>query len=306
MHRDEVDIDASLVRALLARQFPRWADLEIAPVPSAGTDNALYRLGSDMVVRLPRIGWAAGDVAKEHHWLPQLEPLLPVTVPTPLTVGAPDLSYPWHWSVCPWLPGENPRVGSIDDPEGLAEAIAGFVTALRAIDPAGGPAASRGGPLAGRDDATRTAIEALGGEIDADAATAVWVEALAVPAWADPPTWIHGDLSPGNLLCVGRTLTSVIDFGGLGIGDPACDLSVAWNLLPASARPSFRTAVSMDDATWQRGRGWALSIALIQLPYYRESNPQLATNARHVIAEVLAERAAPFAGAPAPARCRLV
>ncbi len=255
MHDDEVDTDAALVRTLLARQFPRLADLEIVPVPSAGTDNALYRLGSDMVVRLPRIGWAAGDVAKEHLWLPRLAPLLPVTIPTPLALGEPDPPYPWQWSVYPWLPGENPRVDSIGDPERLAVDIAGFVTALRAIDPAGGPGASRGGPLADRDDATRAAIEALGDEIDRESVMAAWADAMDVPAWTGPPTWIHGDLSPGNLLCVDGTLTSVIDFGGLGIGDPACDLIVAWNLLPAPARsvvPHRGIHGRGDLAAWTR------------------------------------------------------
>lgn len=291
MHADEVDTDVALVGRLLAAQFPHWADLPIEPVRSAGTDNALYRLGNDMVVRLPRIDWAVAARDKEHEWLPRLAPLLPVAIPVPLAKGIPGEGYPWPWSVYPWLGGENPTVGRIADPDSLARELAQFVEALHRIDPAGGPPAGRGVPLAKRDDPTRTALVALRGMIDTDAATATWEAALRTPAWSGPSVWVHGDLSPGNLLLQGGQLTAVIDFGGVGVGDPACDLIVAWNLLPADARRVFRTDLGVDDATWARGRGWALSVALIQLPYYRDTNPALAANARHVIREVLGDHA---------------
>lgn len=289
MHADEVDVDVCLVRRLVDAQFPQWAGLALHPVPSAGTDNALYRLGDDMAVRLPRIEWAASDVDKENQWLPRLAPLLPVAIPIPLAKGEPAEGYPWAWSVSGWLNGENPILDGIADPGLLALELAEFVTALHRIDPTGGPPASRGVPLAMRAGATGNAIEGLRATVDTVEVTAAWEAALRAPEWSGAPVWVHGDLSPGNLLIADGRLSAVIDFGALGVGDPACDLIVAWNLLPEDARDIFRTTLRVDDAMWARGRGWALSIALIQLPYYLDTNPTLAANARHVIREVLAD-----------------
>ena len=294
MHVDELHTDAGLVRRLLAGQFPEWATLPIEPVASSGTDNALYRLGGDMVVRLPRIQWAVAGVDKEQEWLPRLAPLLPVAVPVPLAQGTPAEGYPWPWSVYRWLDGDNPAVGHIADPSSLATDVARFVVALRRIDTAGGPPSRRGVPLALIDKETRTAIGELEGLIDPDATLAAWEAALRAPAWSGSPVWTHGDLTPGNLLTQDGRLTAVIDFGVVGVGDPACDLLAAWTVLPSGAREAFRADVHVDDATWARGRGWALSIALIQLPYYKDTAPVLAANARHVIREVLAEAPAPF------------
>ncbi|MEV7782222.1 aminoglycoside phosphotransferase family protein [Kitasatospora sp. NPDC088351] len=290
MHPDEPDIDAALVRRLLAVQFPQWASLPLERVASSGTDNAMFRLGPELAVRLPRVGWAAESVDREQHWLPRLAPQLPLPIPTPLAQGRPGSGYPWQWSVIRWLGGGNPIVGSIAEPVQLARDLAGFVTALRAVDPADGPPSSRGVPLASRDGATRAAIARLDGAINTEAATAVWDKALRLPEHAGPTVWVHGDLSPGNVLLAGRRLGAVIDFGLIGVGDPTVDLIVAWNLLPGIARSAFRTALAADEAAWARGRAWALSIALIQLPYYRHTNPALAANARHVIREVLADR----------------
>jgi aminoglycoside phosphotransferase (APT) family kinase protein len=290
MHADEIHTDAHLVARLLAGQFPHWARLPIRPVSSAGTDNALYRLGDDMVVRLPRIRWAVESLDKEHQWLPRLAPLLPVAVPVPLGKGVPAESYPWRWSVYSWLDGENPTVEDHGDSPQLAVDLAGFLAALQRIDPMDGPPASRGEALERRDEATRAAIEALRGAIDTDAVTAAWEAALEVPPWAGPPVWVHADLAPGNVLLVRRRLGAVIDFSLMGLGDPACDLPVAWNLLSEGVRDRFRTTLEVDDATWARGRGWALSIALIQLPYYRDTNPALAASSRHVIREILTDQ----------------
>ena len=294
MHTDEVHTDVRLVRRLLATQFRPWADLSIERVASSGTDNALYRLGQDMVVRLPRIERASSQVGKENEWLPRLAPFLPFAVPVPLAQGVPGEGYPWPWSVCPWFEGENPTPGSVPDGRLLATELAEFVVALHGIDAAGGPPAGahnffRGAPLEVREAPTRAAIDALHGIVDTDAVTAAWDAALGVPSWSGPPVWVHGDLWPGNLLCVGGRLRAVIDFGGLGVGDPASDATAAWNLLPVDARDTFRDGVQFDDAMWARGRGWALSIALIQLPYYKDTNPVLAANSRHVIDQVLAD-----------------
>lgn len=289
MHADELHTDVPLVRRLLAAQFPQWAALPIEPVSSSGTDNALYRLGADMVVRFPRIHWAVGGVEKDFRWLPMIAPLLPVAIPVPLAKGRPAEGYPWEWGVYPWLGGENPTVDGIADADSLARDAARFVDALHRIDLTGWPPATRGVTLAMQDDEARPAIAALQGMIDTEAATAAWDAALRTPARSGPPVWVHGDLLPGNLLLQGGRLTGVIDWGGVGVGDPACDLIVAWGLLPPEARNVFRAELGVDDATWARGRGWALSIALIALPYYKDTNPGLAATARHLIREVLAD-----------------
>jgi len=292
MHVDEVDTDVTLVRRLLAAQFPH---LPMEPVHAAGTDNALYRLGDEMAVRLPRIQGAARQVDKEQRWLTRLAPLLPLAIPVPLAKGTPGQGYPWHWSVYRWLEGENATIECIADPRQAATGLAQFLAALQCIDPTGGPPPGphnsfRGVPLATRDAATRAAILTLHGALDAAAVTAAWEAALQAPTWRDPPVWIHGDMQPGNLLAQQGGLSAVIDFGCLGVGDPACDLIVAWNLLSAETRDVLRAALTVDAATWARGRGWALSIGLIALPYYQSTNPVLAGISRYAIDEVLADQ----------------
>jgi aminoglycoside phosphotransferase (APT) family kinase protein len=290
MHADELDTDVSLVRRLVARQFPQWAELAIEPVESAGTDNTLYRLGDDLVVRLPRIEWATGQAEKESRWLPRLAPHLPLAVPVPLAIGEPGEDYPWRWSVCRWLEGEAATADRISDLSCAATDLARFVEALQRIDPAGGPGSRRGRPLATQDEPTRKAIAVLAGKVDTDAVTAAWETALRAPPWDGPPVWTHGDLYDGNLLAHDGRLSGVIDFGVLGVGDPACELIVAWSLFSGESREVFRRALGVDDATWARGRGWALSVALVALPYYETTNPVMVANSRHRIDEVLADR----------------
>jgi len=294
MHADEVDIDSSLVARLLAGQFPQWADLPLSPIQSAGTDNAIYRLGDEMAVRLPRVAWATEQVDTEHRWLPRLAPHLPLAIPVPLALGQPGESYPWSWSVCRWLAGESAQSRRIAGEGQAACDLADFIAALQRIDVAGWPSpgppdSPRGVPLSTRDAPTRSAIAELSDRLDTDAMTAAWEAALQVPAWHGPPVWTHGDLLPGNLLVHEGRISAVIDFGCLGVGDPACDLIVAWTLLSAQTRDLFRAALSVDDATWARGRGWALSIGLIALPYYQHTNPVFAATARRMIAQVLAD-----------------
>ncbi|MFD5813895.1 aminoglycoside phosphotransferase family protein [Streptomyces sp. NPDC127038] len=290
MRAGERRIGGSLVRRLLAEQFPRWARLPLRRVPSAGTVNALYRLGDDLVVRLPRIADAAEDAAKEFAWLPRLAAALPFPVPEIVGLGTPTPGYPWHWSVLRWLDGDAPVPDALTDARQLAADLGVFVAALREIDLPGGPPAYRGTPLSAVDGGTRSAIADLRGSVDTGAATAAWEEALAAPRWTGPPRWLHSDLMPMNLLVREGRLAAVLDFATFGTGDPACDLIPAWNLLPAAARPVFRDAAGADDAGWARGRGWALSMALVQLPHYRDTNPAIAANATRVIREVLAEQ----------------
>ena len=295
MHADEVNTDAALVGRLLAEQFPQWADLPIEPVFPRGTDNALYRLGDDMVVRLPRTERTVRTLEKERRWLPRLAPLLPLAVPLPLAEGTAGEGYPFSWSVYRWLSGENATVGRIADPSRLATDLAQFVAALQRIDPAGGPPPGehnfgRGAPLETRDQATRASIDALSGAIDVRAVTAAWEAALRAREWQRPGVWVHGDLDSRNLLVEQGRLCGVIDFGGLGVGDPACDVMVAWKVLTADSRHVFRDALSVDDATWARGRGWTVSQAVGALSYYTmRTNAVLVREARRWLVEVLAD-----------------
>jgi aminoglycoside phosphotransferase (APT) family kinase protein len=297
MHADEVDTDVSLVGRLLAAQFPQWAGLPIERVEPAGTDNTIYRLGTDMAVRLPRRQQNAERLEKERRWLPTLAPQLPLAIPVPLGVGEPLDGYPFTWSIYPWLKGDMATVERIGDLGQAASDLARFIAALQQVDPTDGPPpgrhnAFRGVPLAMRDAQTRAAIAALGAAIDVGAVTAAWEAALRAPEWKRPPVWIHGDLDSRNVLAEKGRLSAVIDFGCLGVGDPACDVMVAWKILSADTRDIFRTELSVDEATWARGRGWALSQALVALSYYTlKTNAVLVLEAQRWMAEVLADHA---------------
>lgn len=287
----KLEIDVSLVRRLLV-QFPQWADLPVKRVEFDGWDNTTFRLGEDLSVRLPSAQAYAGQVEKEHRWLPRLAAHLPLSIPVPLAMGVPANGYPWHWSVYRWLEGENATIKSIADLQQFATTLAQFLAALQRIDPADGPPPGqhnffRGGPLTTYDSETRDAIATLRGRIDADAVTAVWEAALRA-TWHGPPVWLHGDVSAGNLLVEKGRLNAVIDFGCTAVGDPACDLTIAWTLLSGESRDAFRAALPLDRATWARGRGWALWKGLITLVKHT-TNPTKARNARGVIDEVLVD-----------------
>jgi aminoglycoside phosphotransferase (APT) family kinase protein len=293
-HGVGVKIDAALVRRLTVAQFPEFADLAIEPVVSAGTDNALYRLGDNMCARLPRVTWAIDQVKKEQEWLPVLAPFLALDVPKPLRLGQPAEGYPWNWSIYNWIDGEAVTLERIAEPRQLASDLGHFIATLHRVDLASGPPAGdhnfgRGLPLATRDKPTREAIRELGDRIDREAVTEAWDAALESSPWDRPPVWIHGDIHAGNLIANNGQVTAVIDFGGLGMGDPACDLIVAWNLLSAGLRDVFRAAARVDDATWARGQGWALSIGLIAHTYYQGKNSAIVASSQRTIAEVLAD-----------------
>jgi aminoglycoside phosphotransferase (APT) family kinase protein len=262
-------ITPALVSRLIARQFPRWAELAVTPVEQDGWDNVTYRLGASMSVRLPSADAYAPQVEKEQRWLPVLAPLLPVAIPQPVAHGLPSADFPRPWSVHRWLAGEPASVGRIDDPVRFAHDLACFLDALHRVDVDGGPAAGahsffRGGPLTTYDAETRAATASLGRRIDADAVLTVWEEALASRC-ADSPVWVHGDVAPSNLLVRGGRLSAVLDFGCAAVGDPACDLAIAWTFFDAESRAAFRERRAPDDGAWARGRGWALWKALVTL-----------------------------------------
>lgn len=286
-----VAIDAGVVRRLVAEQFPQWARLPVWSVEADGIDNRTFHLGASMSVRLPSRVESAEQVPKEQAWLPRLGPQLPLTVPVPLAMGTPGGGYPWSWSVYRWLDGENATLDRVADPWRLARTLAAFLVALQAIDATGGPVPGRhnffrGGPLTVHDDEMREAIGALGDRVDAAAAARVWRSALGA-TWGNPPVWVHGDFTPDNLLVKDGRLSAVIDFGCCAVGDPACDLTIAWTLLSGSSRTAFRAAVPADDAMWARARGWALWKALISLTRFETLDTVGAAGWRRLLEEVL-------------------
>ncbi|NML50070.1 aminoglycoside phosphotransferase family protein [Streptomyces sp. R302] len=294
-------IDEPLVRRLIAAQFPHWAGLDVRQVASAGTDNAMFRLGDDLVVRLPKAEWATGQIEREHRWLPRLSPSLPLATPTPVGTGVPGEDFGRPWGVYRWLDGADAWAAPVKDLAHAAEALGRFGVALRTVDVTGGPRSFRGGAVTEWEEGafpSAAAALAAAGLLGERAALAAWDQVLALPAWDRPPVWLHGDLLPGNLLTRDGRLTAVIDFGGLGTGDPAADLLPAWTLLTPATRPLFRTASAVDDATWARGRGWALCWGIVTDHYYGDlggpgtaptPNPVLAAVARRAWTEALAE-----------------
>ncbi|WP_207632329.1 aminoglycoside phosphotransferase family protein [Occultella kanbiaonis] len=292
MHPGQAPTDEHLVRRLLAAQFPRLADLPISPVDHYGTDHDIYRLGADFVVRLPRTDWAAGQALTESVWLPRLAPVLPLRIPEQIGLGSPGEGFAYPWSVCTWLPGSSSADARPGDLVRAAHDLGAFVTALRRVDTADAHPRERGwrgGPLAESDDGFRAAVAELGSRIDGRAALASWAESLAADAWAEPELWIHGDLLPGNLIVVDGRLDAVIDWGALNVGDPACDLQPAWSVFAGESRRAYADALGADDASWLRGRGWALAQAVIALPYYWETNPGIVRQSVHAVGQVLAD-----------------
>jgi aminoglycoside phosphotransferase (APT) family kinase protein len=288
-----MDIHLSLVGRLIAEQFPEWAHLPVKPVEFSGWDNRTFRLGDDMTVRLPSAQAYAAQVEKEQQWLPRLAQHLPLTIPTPIAMGVPSHEYPWHWSIYRWIDGENATIDSIADLNEFADQLSKFLNALQQIDSSGGPPPGlhnfyRGGSVSIYDEETRKAIANLDGKIDTSAVTAVWEAALKA-AWNGPPVWIHGDVHATNLLVKDGRLCAVIDFGCSAVGDPACDLTIAWTLFSGKSREIFRAGLMVDDNTWSRARGWALWKGLITLADDTNTNLSKLKEARRAINEVLAD-----------------
>lgn len=258
-----LQVGTALVQQLVRDQFPRWADRPVRPVTKGGWDNHTFHLGDDLLVRLPSAVEYAAAVDKEHRWLPVLAQAVPLPVPAPLGRGVPTPDFPFAWSVYAWLDGRTATADRIADPVAFATDLAAFLAALGAVDPTDGPRPGvhnwfRGGTLRTFDASTRGALPDLVDHVDVDRVLQAWEHALDVP-WDGVERWFHGDVASGNLLVDddGR-LSAVIDFGTCGVGDPACDLAVAWTLLTVEGRSAFRERLGVDDATWARGRGWAL------------------------------------------------
>jgi aminoglycoside phosphotransferase (APT) family kinase protein len=281
---------AELVHLLVADQYPQWRQSPVTPVVSSGTDHDIYRLGADLVVRLPRRAWASHQGTVEAEWLPRLAPHLPLAIPAPLALGRPGRGYPFRWSVHAWLPGVSADVASIDLGQAAVD-LADFATALRGIPTDCAPArlrGRRGCPLIEVDQSVRTAIGQLGERLDTAAVQAAWESSLAASPWSRGDVWVHGDLLAGNLLVDGGRLSAVIDFGGLSVGDPSCDLQAAWAMFTDESRSRFRLAMAADDDTWRRGRGWALSQSVGALAQQWQV-PGVVDRAQHTIAAVLAD-----------------
>jgi aminoglycoside phosphotransferase (APT) family kinase protein len=285
---DRRQISVSLVRHLIATQFPRWVELPLTRVADDGWDNSTFRLGDDMKVRLPIAARYVAQAAKEYRWLPRLAPLLPVPVPTPLALGEPADDYPWPWTVYRWLNGETASRATIDDQCQFATDLAEFLLALQRIEPVGPHAGPhnfyRGGSLSVYDTETRQCLALTRDAIKSADALAVWEAALAAP-WRGPDVWLHGDVAAENLIVENGRLSGVIDFGSCAVGDPACDLTIAWTLFNGKAREVFRTQMWTDDAMWARARGWALWKGLLTLVAKRAGHDQGRAVIRAVVEE---------------------
>lgn len=288
MHPGEVDIDEELVGRLIAAQFPDMADWPIRAVPSAGTVNAIYRLGDHLYARLPRVeAWADGLV-NELAWLPKLAAHVSLRVPEPVAIGEPTSWYPFTWAIYRWIDGRPYQDDLVDDERQAAGDLARFVKELRGVDASGAPRTGRR-PLRELDTLTRQAIESSHDAIDTEAATVAWERALHAPEWTGAPQWIHTDLLRPNLLVDRGRICAVIDFGGVGMGDPAADVTAAWSVFNRRGWAAYRSALDVDDGTWNRARGYALHQAALIIPYYAETNPGFVASAVRTVEQVLAD-----------------
>lgn len=262
-----IEINLSLVIKLIKQQFPQWSHLAISPVDQGGIDNRTFRLGNELLIRLPSAEVYAAQVEKEQQWLPILAPHLSTTIPTPVAQGSPSKDYPWSWSIYRWIRGESANLVELNplDQHGIAKQLANFLKELHQISiqnapPAGAHNYYRGAHPCVYDKETRLSISTLSSD-RADKATDIWEKALN-SQWNKNPVWIHGDFASGNILLKEKRLTAIIDFGCMGIGDPACDLTIAWTFLDKKSREIFKSHLNIDKNTWERARGWALWKAL--------------------------------------------
>ncbi len=290
MSLDAFNITVALVSQLIAEQFPQWADLPIEPVAVSGWDNRTFHLGDHMSVRLPSGQEYASQVLKEHTWLPILVQHISMQISQPIAMGQPCQSYPFHWSVYRWIDGQSANTLQPDelDFNMIAVQLAQFLHEMHQIDTQAGPVTDRGGSPIFYDEQARSAISKLQNVIDVDVAAAVWNAAIQ-SSWHKPAVWAHGDLSSGNILIKDKQLCAVIDFGSITIGDPACDLVIAWTFLQGASRQIFKERINLDDDTWARARGWALWKAMITLAAMEDTTTLQACLQLRIINDILDE-----------------
>ena len=294
LHDNEPDTGADVVRSLLKSQVPRLAGLPLAPLSNTGTDNALYRLGSSFVVRLPRILGAERGLRAEFEWLPRLQRRLSVAVPELVHVGEPAEVYPYPWAVLAWLDGTDAWAARYHEGWFGTEFgydLANTVLELRRVPIENAPRREpgmRGGPLSGLDDRVRWWLNQADGLIDVPAVTRIWDQCLESADHDVEPTLLHGDLLPGNLLLDRGRLSAVIDWGGIGAGDPAQDLSPAWSVLDPSGVTAFRDLLEVDRQTWMRARGFVLEQSIGEIIYYTPRQHPLADVMRRALGRILA------------------
>ncbi|MEW1777873.1 aminoglycoside phosphotransferase family protein [Streptomyces sp. NPDC086777] len=299
LHEDEIAVDEALVRALLRRQRPEWAGLPLSPA-GAGTENTMYRLGDDLLVRLPRTPGRGGSVRKEQEWLPRLAPFLTCPIPEPVHAGTPTAVFPLVWSVHRWIDGDEVGPDTVRDWAAFGTDLAAFVRELHGIGLMGATRADelswyRGGGLEpcgqwiGRclDDCRST----VGSELDVDLLERLWRAALTLPEPSGPHVWLHGDLKPTNLLAREGRLHAVIDFGALSVGFPDAEHSTIWDL-PPQARQSYRDALDLDDVTWARARAWAIAVGVSGISYYWRTFPTFVDECRARLRAIVADTAA--------------
>lgn len=301
LHADELPVDEALVRRMIADQLPEYAGVPLRRLSASGSSNSLFRLGHELLVRVPRQPGGSSAILKEARWLPYLEDALPADVPEIVALGEPAHGYPEHWSVVRWVDGEHPTAAtsSTGSRDLLARDLAAVVRVLRELEvpPQAREDAAllwyRGEPLTGIDPDIRAYAEQCRSvpnlDLDIDAVLLVWDAAMA--AAADGPTpathWLHGDLLAENLLVRNGRLAAVLDFGGLAVGDPTVDLVAAWELLDPEARALFRTEAGLDDHTWLLGRAWALALAVMTFPYYWRTMPERCAGRLAIARQVL-------------------
>jgi aminoglycoside phosphotransferase (APT) family kinase protein len=291
MHDAQLDLDVADVARLIEAQFPQWSGSPIERMPSSGTVNAMFRLDSDKVVRLPFVAAGSPDIAREARTLTQLAPLLTTTVPRVLGLGARDGGFPYSWSVLEWIPGGHPDPEALDDELGLAHDLASFVLELRSAPLDGAPRGYRSGGverLRELDLPVRECLAQASDIIDEPRLIAVWEDAVTATDSTRPAQWAHCDLLPSNIFVDERgRLTGVLDWATAGAGDASADLLAAWNVLGPTGRVQLRERLAADDEAWRRGRGWALSQAAIALPYYRNTNPGIRRMALRALGELI-------------------
>lgn len=254
-------IDETFAKKLIEGQFPEWSSLPIHEVKNSGWDNRTFHLGEDMLIRIPRDKEHAPPILNEYQWLPKLATQLPTLIPMPIGLGEPTIECPWHWSINRWIKGETVTKERIQNMSAFAEELGLFLKAFQSLDTTGGPEAGahnfyRGGSLHAYDHEMEVAIPRIENSQEREVATKLWQEALSSQREKEP-VWVHGDFAIGNILVENGHLKAVIDFGQLAIGDPACDLVIAWNFFSGKSREVFKNKVALDRNTWIRALGWA-------------------------------------------------